>query len=191
MRLRDEPSRFCLVVIDMQNAYFEAEPLATEEKSLVTACNTLMETARRVSMSIVVVRTEHQRDRSTWTLSMQEDDQGFAFRGDHDSLPLMGLDTEQAHDVVKTRDNAFFGTSLKAHLDAHHVHTLLVCGVSTHTCVAATVIDAFAHDFDVILARDAIASHCPELHPILLDMLATEYRFAIMGNDEIHAAFGA
>lgn len=42
-------------------------------------------------MPIVNVPTEHQRDRSTWTLTMLEDDQGFGYRATDEVDNVAGL----------------------------------------------------------------------------------------------------
>ncbi|WP_169799235.1 cysteine hydrolase family protein [Nocardioides jensenii] len=166
-----------LVMIDMQVAFFSSGPLEPLREELVSRCNELHRWASYRQIPVFQVRTQHQADKSTWTLSMLEDDQGFLIAGDDDAGPVPGLVTEGAAEVVKTRDSAFHGTDLADRLRERHVDLLIVCGVSTHTCVSATATDAYAHDLHVVLAEDAIASHRPDLHQPWLDMLCEEFRF--------------
>ena len=70
-----------LLVIDMQNAYFEAPELAAQQEQLVASCNRLLEGFKAGGHKALMVGTEHERDKSTWTLNMLDDDQGFIFRG--------------------------------------------------------------------------------------------------------------
>ena len=132
--------------------------------------------ARAGRLPVIQVRTEHARDRSTWTLNMLADDQGFAFPGTEEARFLDGLDTDGAVEVVKTRDDAFHGTELRDILQRLGVDRLLICGVSTHSCVAQTATTAFAHNLRAAVARDAVASEDPELSEALLTFLHEEMR---------------
>src|SRR3546814_19424913 len=97
----------------MQNAFFEAGPLHECRSDLVSRTHTLLEWARERQLLVVNVRTEHRADRSTWTLNMLEDDQGFAMEGDHKSPQPAELDLDGVTEVVKTRDEPFLGTPLE------------------------------------------------------------------------------
>ncbi|BBE24424.1 nicotinamidase [Arthrobacter sp. MN05-02] len=182
--------RAALLIIDMQNAFFEDDMLADVQDSLVAACNALIDAARRGGSPVLVARTEHLPDRSTWTTSMLDDDQGFIFRGTHqaaivDRLRVQGLET-----VTKTRDSAFFGTDLAERLRNHAVERLVLAGVSTHNCVAHTGADAFAHDFRVSYALDAIGSTNADYAAAMLEILSVEYRQPIIGQAEAEALLG-
>lgn len=165
-----------LVVIDMQHSYFELPGLAGREREVLPQVNELIGAAHEAGRIIVLVRTEHARDRSTWTLNMLEDDQGFAFPGTRQAQFLTDLDTRDHVEIVKTRDSSFHGTDLREQLRRRGVTHLLLCGISTHSCVNQTASDAFAHDFSVAIATDAILSENPELAAAMLEFLRTEMR---------------
>ena len=101
-----------VLMIDLQNAYFEDPALASRQETVVEAANLLLRTATAAQVPVLLVRTEHRRDRSTWTLSMLDDDQGFIFEGTEQAAYLPGLQAEGLESIVKTRDSAFFGTDL-------------------------------------------------------------------------------
>ena len=170
-----------LVVIDMQNSYFEFPELARVRDELVPRVNELIHAAHEAGRPVILVRTEHARDRSTWTINMCEDDQGFAFPGTEQARFLDELATGGHVEVVKTRDSAFFGTDLRARLDRLGVAHLLVCGVSTHSCVAQTAIDGFAEDLHVAVGRDAVSSDNSALSEALLEFCADQMRQPILG----------
>ncbi len=172
--------RTALVVIDMQNSYFEFPALAEVRDELVSRVNELIAAAHGAGRPVVLVRTEHARDRSTWTLNMCDDDEGFAFPGTEQARFLDGLDVGGHVEVVKTRDSAFFGTSLADELDRRGVDHLLLCGVSTHSCVAQTAIDGFAENLHVAVAHDAIASDDAALSAALLEFLSDQMRQPII-----------
>ena len=168
--------QIALVVIDMQNSYFEFPDLAREREDLVARVNELIRTAHEAGRPVVLVRTEHARDKSTWTLNMCEDDQGFAFPGTEQAQFLDELVTGEHVEVTKTRDSAFFDTDLTARLEQLGVDHLLLCGVSTHSCVSQTAIDGFAENLHVAIARGAIASDNSALSEALLDFCVDQMR---------------
>lgn len=185
------PDRAALLLIGLQEAYFEAPELAARRADLVRAATDLVAGARAVGAPIVNIRTEHATDRSTWTLNMLDDDQGFAFVGTEQARSLRELRPllagSDVADVVKTRDDAFLGTDLARLLTRWDVGDLVVAGVSTHTCVGTTVTQAYALDHRCHLVTDAIASDRPELHASTIHQLADEFRLPVVSTGELLA----
>jgi nicotinamidase-related amidase len=179
--------REALVLIDLQEDYFADDELSRCRDDLVAACNDLVRAARETDVPVIEVRTVHEHDGSTWTLNMREDGQGMALRGTPGVAPLDGLDNDDALVVEKTRDNAFFGTDLRRRLEEQGIDHLVLCGVSTESCVAATAIDAFAHDLGVTLVSDATASVDRDLHDDTLAQLADRYRQDVETAAEVEA----
>ncbi|WP_241681289.1 cysteine hydrolase family protein [Pseudactinotalea terrae] len=169
-----------LLLVDLQNAYFEAPELAREQDTLIERANELVRAARDAGCPVVLVRTVHARDKSTWTVNMLEDDEGFAFPGSAQAAYVDGLDTGGAIDVTKTRDDSFHGTRLHDVLDELDVSHLLIGGVSTHSCVAETAMAAFAHDFHAAIAGDVIASENTQLSAAMLEFLTDELRQPVL-----------
>lgn len=180
--------RTALLVIDMQNAFFEDRNLAAMQDTLVTACNGLIGAARQGNALVLLARTEHLTDRSTWTLSMLDDDQGFIFRDTRQAEFVQGLDVEGIDTVTKTRDSAFFGTDLAERLRRQGVERLILAGVATHNCVAHTGADAFASDFRVSYVLDAIGSTNEQYAEAMLEILSVEYRQPIISQEEAEAS---
>lgn len=165
-----------VLVIDMQNAYFEDPALGRQGDELVTACNALIRAARRRNAHVLLVKTEHERDKSTWTLNMLEDNQGFIFRGSEQADFVPGLITSDLPQLVKTRDSAFLGTDLLWRLRNWEASTIVLAGVSTHNCVAQTGADAFGHNIRVVYAAEATGSEDQASAEALLSILSREYR---------------
>jgi nicotinamidase-related amidase len=63
--------------------------------------------------------------------------------------------------VLKPKHSAFFATPLELLLDHLRVRRLIVVGVTSDQCIAATVVDARMRDFEVIVPEDAIATITP------------------------------
>ena len=159
-----------VLIVDMQNAYFEDPALALHRERTVAACNALISLAAAHGIPVLLVKTEHERDRSTWTLNMLDDEQGFIYRGSAQADFVAGLQTSGLPQLSKTRDSGFMGTS-------------------AHNCIAQTAADAFAHNFRVVHAVEAIAGNEPALQGFTRELLAREYRQKMLTHEEITALF--
>lgn len=167
-----------LVLIDLQHDYFADDELARCRDDLLARCNELVDRARSAGAAVVEVQTVHRHDKSTWALNMSDDDQGMALEGTPGAARLDALQ-EPDHCLVKTRDSAFHDTDLLAWLRERDVDRLVLAGVSTESCIAATATDAYAHDFRVTLVADATASVEWERHDQTLERLAQQYRHEV------------
>jgi nicotinamidase-related amidase len=172
-----------LAIIDMQNAYFRNEALAEQKESLLKHINELVEVARASNRPVFNVVTQHKKDQSTWTLNMIDDGEGYLFEGEKETQTVAGLAVEGVHPIIKTRDSAFFQTDFAKILAQEAIETIVLCGVSTHSCIFQTASDAYAHNYRVALARDAIASHDPSYHDTTFAQLTQEYRQPVLSHD--------
>lgn len=178
--------RTALVVIDLQRGFFEIPPLDSQADTVVAATNELFVRAAARAVPVFVVTTEHTTDKSTWTLSMISDDQGFNFHGTEQAELLPGLQVpEGAHRMVKIRDSAFHGTDLAQRLRRLEVNRLLLAGVEAQNCLALTGRDAYAHDFEVAFALDAIGSGRPERGHRALEDNQDEVRQPLLRHDQV------
>ncbi len=66
--------------------------------------------------------------------------------------------------ITKNDASAFLGTSLKKLLADERAEWLIICGVWTEACIAATVRDAILHGFRVLLVKDACGSGSRAMH---------------------------
>jgi nicotinamidase-related amidase len=173
-----------LVTIDLQNDWFEDDELARCRDDLVEKVNGLVARARAAGAPVVEVQTVHARDRSTWALNMLDDGEGVAVEGTRGVERVAGLATGDEV-VTKTRDSAFHDTDLAQRLRHLGVDEIVLVGVSTESCVAATATDAYAHDFRVVLVEDATASVDPALHDETLKRLEAQYRHPVVAADEV------
>jgi maleamate amidohydrolase len=73
--------------------------------------------------------------------------------------------------VTKAKPSAFFGTQLASLLTWHRVDTTIVTGMTTSGCVRATVVDAFSHNYRVVVPLECAADRSDVSHQInLFDM---------------------
>lgn len=174
-----------LVLVDLQEDFFVDTELRRCRSDVLSACNELAERARAAHALLVTVRTVHAKDKSTWTLSMRDDDQGMTLEGEPGAELAHELSVDDAVEVVKTRDSAFFDTGLDELLRSHGVTAFALAGVSTESCIAATATDAYARDYLVVLADRATASVDEDMHEHLLKLLSWQYRQPVLAPDEI------
>lgn len=63
--------------------------------------------------------------------------------------------------ITKRTPSAFFESPLAAELDAAGVDTVVVTGIMTSCCVRATVEDAFAHEYRIVVPEQCVADRRP------------------------------
>lgn len=73
--------------------------------------------------------------------------------------------------IEKTRLSAFFQTNLEVVLRGLGVETVIITGVLTNQCVAATGKDAVFRDFKPIVIEDCVGTTLPNLHEPALTMM--------------------
>jgi len=169
-----------LLLIDLQEDFFEPPGLAGERRRVVEAVLRWVEQARRVDARIIEIRTELPEDESTWALNMRDDRQPVALEGTPGAQGLAELGHLALPVIVKRRDDAFVGTDLALRLRALGAERLVIAGVSTEACIALTAAGAYARDFRVALAGGAIASADPDAHDRSIAWLAAQYRQPVM-----------
>lgn len=160
-----------LLLIDLQEAFFEDPVMAAARDEVLTAVNRLVDGARRRQMPIFLISTEHSRDRSTWTLSMLDDGQGYLFHDDAGTATVAELDTSEMTRLEKTRDSAWLGTDPPLRLRNLQVQRVVIAGVSTHACIAETARDAYAHNVRATIVTDAVADERENHMDTVLDLL--------------------
>lgn len=156
-RVTLEAARTAVLVIDLQQRFFEDGELARCRDDLVATVNRVAAQAAEAGAAVIEVRTEHAADRSTWTLDMRATDEPMMLAGSEEAQRVPELDPIDSV-LVKTRDSAFHGTDLAQRLRTLDVRTVVLCGISTESCIHGTSVDAYAHDFRVVIPHDTVAS---------------------------------
>lgn len=79
------------------------------------------------------------------------------------------LARERETEVWKRRYSAFFGTDLDLLLREQGITNVVVAGVKTNVCIRATIQDAFANGYQVLLPREATNSNRRNLEEAALE----------------------
>jgi nicotinamidase-related amidase len=77
--------------------------------------------------------------------------------------------------VKKTTGDPFISTDLAEQLRVRGVSTVVVCGLTTDVCVAATARGAADRDFQTVVAEDACTTLSDQLHRASLDVIGLAF----------------
>lgn len=188
-RYNERMTRDALLLVDLQNAFFNEEGLDTQEQELTAAANRLSQAAIEAELPVFVVTTVHSRDTSTWTLNMLEAGEGFLFFDEQGTEVISGVNTDQTTRIEKTRDSAFFATDLHLRLTNLHVDRIVLAGVSTHGCISQTARDAYALNIRTVIISNATADARHDYHEAQLQRLEEDRQATTATIDEIIAAW--
>lgn len=86
--------------------------------------------------------------------------------------------------IPKFQASAFHGTALTSHLVGLGVDTVIVTGCTTSGCVRATVVDACALNFKVVVPQDAVYDRSQTSHAVNLFDMASKYA-DVLPTDEL------
>ena len=156
-RLRLQPERAAILVVDMLNEFLEpgGEMVLLEGRRIIEPLNRLLAAGRGLGMRVIWLCDEHPR----------EDDREFAKRVPHCRAGTWNAGVIDAMDVApgelriaKRRYSGFFGTDLDLRLREWGIQQVVVTGVVTNICVRSTVHDAFFLGYDVFVPEDCVAA---------------------------------
>ena len=163
-------SKTALVIIDLQNDYFQGGKWALEgtEAAAVKAA-TLLECFRKKGLPVVYVRHEFPSDDAPFFAPNSE--------GAKIHTSVENLAGEPV--ILKHQINSFRDTNLKATLEKMDVDSVLICGAMSHMCIDAVTRAANDFGYHCAIAHDACAT------------LALEFNGIKVPASHVHAAFMA
>jgi hypothetical protein len=100
-----------------------------------------------------------------------------------DFVPIAG-------DVVVTPHKTFdalHGTDLSTQLRQRDVDHLILCGLTTNTCVDSTGRDAVEQGFEVTFVADAVTTFTMEMHRATIEQNWPRYAHHVLSTDEVIA----
>lgn len=148
--MNNPQSRRALIVIDVQNEYFEGGGLPIEYPPVETSLPNVglaMDTASAAGVPVVVVRHHSAKG-------------GPVFQADQPGGQLHPEIARRHHDhlITKSFPSVFTGTDFAEWLSRNSIDTLTVVGYMTHNCDAATVFEAMHRGLQVEVLSDASGS---------------------------------
>jgi nicotinamidase-related amidase len=176
------PGRTALLLIDYQNDFLHQDGWYARSGIDISHMQRVIEPTRRLveaarGEDVPVIWTRHgsrdERDAGTFLQLRPFLREGGLRQGTwgydiYDSLTPADDDWF----VEKTRLSAFFNTNLEVILRGLGTETLLVAGVLTNQCIAATSKDASFRDFKPIVVAECTGTTLPHLHEPALEMVS-------------------
>lgn len=176
------PQQTAVVVIDMTTPFVEGVPGGEALAAPINGLTAAMRAAGGMVAWVTPTPPSTWRSRVATTALLGADavsgyDRDMADGGPgtriHSSLTVAAGDWLEP----KTGHSAFFpgNSPLPDRLRAHGVDTVLLAGVLTDVCVAASARDAHESGFKVLVCADGVAANEPALHLASLRTLARVY----------------
>ena len=138
--------RMCLVVIDMQECFFEEEGSKEKNKEAIENIAKAIRSFREHSRDVFIIR--YMGD----THSEKEDKSIIKEIGDISDLKI----------VDKYHMSAFQNTELTDLVINNGYDTVLLCGAYAEHCVMASYWSAYERDISPFLLEDAVIAYTPE-----------------------------
>lgn len=161
--LASEPAagRTALLIIDMISCWDfpDAEKLLPGALAVARPIAALKARCARAGVPTLYVNDNRGRWRSDLRTLVE---MSLAAGGDGAAITSALRPGEQDYFVLKPKQSAFFATPLELLLAYLRVRRLIVTGVASDQCIAATVADAGMRDFEAVVPRDCVASQTPE-----------------------------
>ena len=161
-----------LVLIDLQRGIVSppAAPLSGPE--VVTRCKELADAFRAAGLPVVLVNVSFAPDFADVPKGRDEESQA-----EDDDLPPLGfdliVDELGAHPtdirVTKRQWGAFHGTALDTHLRRRGVTQIVLAGLTTSRGVDTTAREAYAHNYNVTFATDAMTDRAVTDHEHVIE----------------------
>jgi nicotinamidase-related amidase len=168
-RLTLDPERTALLLVDLQEEQKHVPEYRVEGiDGILANARRLLDMARRRAVKVFFAAYKRDFDKvPPRPLEHRSADGGPAF-SDKDS-PLTAICAEVAPRagepvIYKNDASAFCEGNLEPLLRQARIEWLVVAGVWTEACVAATVRDAIAHGIRVLLVKDACGSGTKAMH---------------------------
>lgn len=158
-----------LLVIDMTNEFVTGSVTSPRAKHCLEPARLLVNAARKVHVPVLFCNDTHDpsdRELEIWG--------PHSMRGTDGAHVIAELEVTSTDYVVEKHTyGAFFQTKTKEILDSLNVKTLIVFGLYTNICVKYSIVEAYLHGYDVIMALGATDGFTEELYKQSLEELTT------------------
>jgi nicotinamidase-related amidase len=175
------PGRTALLLIDLQNDFLHPEGWYAQSgvdishmRRAIEPSSRLVEAARETGVPVVWTRHGYRdaRDAGPFLGLRPFLADGGLRLGTWGFEILDGLDVRTEDWIVeKSRLSAFFNTKLELVLRSLDAETILIGGVLTNQCVAATSKDASFRDLKPVVVEEATGTTLPHLHEPAIEMM--------------------
>lgn len=166
-----------LLLVDMVRGFTDPQcPLGAECPDVIEANRQLLEAFRACGLPVFFTTVVYRRE-----------DQARVFRKRIEALNVLTPDSQWVKVdpaltplpgeqlIEKQWASSFFATDLHSRLQAEHVDSLVVTGLTTSGCVRATVVDALQYEYPVVVPREAVGDRNSQAHEANLHDMHAKY----------------
>lgn len=166
-----KPEKTAVLVIDMINDFVkEGYPMYFPQGgSIIAPMKTFVDKCRQKGMPVIYTTQTHRMnnaDMGKYGRLMEAIGSHTICKADSDGAKIVESLGMQPQDmlVVKHNYSAFYGTELDIILRSMGIETVVIVGVCTEMCCAATARDAINHGYETAFISDLTATfHYPDL----------------------------
>lgn len=184
--LNFNPRRAALLVLDMQNYFFDESSHAYVPSShaILPRVVRLIEVFQEMNRPVVFTR-HLNTDTDAGMMSRWWRD--LVREGTPRGEILRELHSSECPVIYKTQYDAFHETELEDMLRKSVIVQVVVCGVMTHLCCETTARSAFMRGFEVLFAVDGTATYNEAFHMATLRNLAHGFAVPVLVEDVVSA----
>ena len=183
-------SRTCLLLVDIQNEVFHpdgalAGDFPNQTGPMLAAVRRLVRWAHDGGHPVIWLRLAFRPGHFDAVRDSMSRQRGTFLDGSFGAELLDGLGRSDDDIVItKKRPSGFFDTDLRVVLRGLGVERIVVGGASTNWAVESTVRDGHSHDYEMVVATDAVATPFADLHEPSLRSMASVFA-KVAKTDEI------
>ncbi len=151
-----------LLLVDMQNPFLNRAGIMPSRSKLVSSVEKLLRACRELDVSVLHARTAISENGVDAVSNRQAGDTGAGADRAEIAAPPVCLTPDGSEPVFTKRFySAFEDPGLNAYLRERGVDTLLIAGIYLHSCIRATILDAFSKGYTIWAVSDALGSIDP------------------------------
>ena len=170
-----------LVVIDMENAFIDAESPLCIRNALATvpACGKVIEKARERKIPVFFVNRVYRKNGSDVEFTRYQSwyDGGRYLAPDSTGplsidVPAEFKPQKGDYTIIKPRFSAFFQTELDLILRRLGTRTVILTGTTTPNCIRTTCYDGLSLDYNILIIEDCCSSNTEEIQRVNMEDMA-------------------
>lgn len=187
-----DPKHTALMVIDLQNDNASPKGLLavrgrdiSKIRRILPGVKIILEEARRLGLLIIYTRVTksrdgslesgpqyHMREKSAHSRGLAE----YEMEGTWGNEVLDELEPRpNERQIIKYRPSAFIGTTLDLLLRVRGIKSVVVVGMNTEGCVAATLRDLQQYGYYQVVVSDCVTSTRKDLHEAALLIMSSRH----------------
>jgi nicotinamidase-related amidase len=168
-------SRAALLIVDMINAldFPGNEELIRDSAGLGQTVAEIKNRCRQAGIPAIYINDNQGRWRSDFSAVIRHCDRAGVPGRD---MVRQVLPAPDDYLVLKPKHSAFYATPLDTLLQYIGVESVILCGISSNSCVLLTASDAYVRDYKLFIPADCVAGQNAEDHRKALQLMQENFR---------------